>query len=1109
MDTPNEKSRTMTPLSSDLEQLKVACFDALSFAERLALVRRQPLDRRYSEARRARAIEKLKWWHQELNYSPKSILRRRAREFATDRQTVIDLIGASGGELAAIADRAPEWALALEEALEIHTRAERDKESVASASQSQEQVTSWLSPWLSWSKLKLIKRLQRTCLATADPAFRLDVVEISDFLLLGLSSRLRHVSERTFILELNIARAKGIITEVQTSGQIEQFTALICSPENRLRFLSEYPVLARLLTEESMRWLDYCSELVLRLASDWALIRKTFFRNESLTEITAVRLYIGDLHRHGRAVSIIEFSNGKSIVYKPRSLKSDMVLRELLGVLPEHGTDMQSLIPCVLDRGEYGWAEYVSHQTCETDAGLRLFYQRAGALLALMFCLGGVDLHWQNIIAHRDRPIAVDLECLFQPFKYSNADSYIFDYARKSTVLGPGLLPSAPIGGAEGLDLGGFSRVGAEGALSPFPVLWREVSEKGEIRLVHKRVPWKTEATNLPAVVTDDQLQLRFADEIINGFRQSLTLIAKYRSDLLASPFWKSLCGQRHRHVLWSTVNYSKLLINSYHPNVLRNAIDRDFIFDALWERQRMEPEIKNAIVPSERADLWDNCIPIFSFSATRTTLEDSRGQEVWFADTKCPSKAAEARISDIDDHLVERQLWIIRNSHRACYSTTADECQSDWAPEALPSAGLCDNYLHLAKQIADRVLYLSFEQDGRLFWIDSMAIGEEPGKTRSFCEVVGHDVYSGVSGFLLFFHYAHLLLRDRRYDEAAAGITKTLMTALDSHHPGSKVSGGFEGWSSMLYALTHRSAAQESTEITDARNRLLDLIDESSEVNDTRDIIGGAAGKICVLLSHAQIGSAARCLELADRLGRSLVRSAVPQDRGIAWKTIYDDALLNSFSHGTSGIAYSLFRLAVETGKDEYVAAARQAVEFDRSTFSPTHRNWLDLRPWADPARKANSVYWCHGAPGIGLSRAAQIMLGFQDEASYSDLEVAFERTLASRLVTDCLCHGAFGNIDCATFMSAAAGDSVWHGRVNAFTEQTVRRLSCRGPISGYGSETLGLMIGLIGIGMVLLRLAAPNSVPCVLALEGPRGLISSASRTTRGIAETSVSRI
>ncbi len=88
------------------------------------------------------------------------------------------------------------------------------------------------------------------------------------------------------------------------------------------------------------------------------------------------------------------------------------------------------------------------------------------------------------------------------------------------------------------------------------------------------------------------------------------------------------------------------------------------------------------------------------------------------------------------------------------------------------------------------------------------------------------------------------------------------------------------------------------------------------------------------------------------------------------------------------------------------------------------------------------------------------------------------------------CLCHGDLGNLDFVSQAACLDPSDELRARIDSLTRAVLASLDRDGWRCGTvaGIEAPGLMNGLAGIGYGLLRLAEPDRVPSVLAMEGPR---------------------
>ena len=137
---------------------------------------------------------------------------------------------------------------------------------------------------------------------------------------------------------------------------------------------------------------------------------------------------------------------------------------------------------------------------------------------------------------------------------------------------------------------------------------------------------------------------------------------------------------------------------------------------------------------------------------------------------------------------------------------------------------------------------------------------------------------------------------------------------------------------------------------------------------------------------------------------------------------------------------------------------------------------------------------YWCHGAPGIALSRARAYEL-LNDEESRTEAIIALETTRKSLVTAHAsgmgnysLCHGVCGNAEALLYGSRILDET--RSRDTAAIQNAalagIERFLARGPAWPCGThmgEAPGLMLGLSGIGHHFLRLYTP-SVPAILIL-------------------------
>jgi lantibiotic biosynthesis protein len=190
-----------------------------------------------------------------------------------------------------------------------------------------------------------------------------------------------------------------------------------------------------------------------------------------------------------------------------------------------------------------------------------------------------------------------------------------------------------------------------------------------------------------------------------------------------------------------------------------------------------------------------------------------------------------------------------------------------------------------------------------------------------------------------------------------------------------------------------------------------------------------------------------------------------------------------------------------VATGRSEFLTAAKGALAYERALLKPAQGNWPDLRGFVQPTATGEPpcmLAWCHGAPGIGIARAALHSLLPDEHAIVEELEIAIRTTAATLGETASgagnfsLCHGEGGNAELLLLAAEVLDRPELRHTVEDAGTAVLERFGegrlpwpCGIPSAG---ETPNLMLGLAGIGYFFLRLHDPQHIPTVL-LPGASG--------------------
>jgi type 2 lantibiotic biosynthesis protein LanM len=1009
-------------------------------------------------------LARVRRWMSLPPFTDPTVLEKRLQ---SDRLTASEFEQIVSGE--AQPTRAPQWWRTLQEAL---------CEPVESSDIAPTPgfVNALLAPLLSHSIKRLRVFLGETF--SAGDLMVLDAVESG--LLDDLTAVLGNIVSKTFALELNVARITGCLHGSTSNERYNDFLTALerC---DRGRILSEYPVLARYAVEACDRWIESSIELLTHFRDDVHVLQRDLRlpAGELLQSISRPK---GDPHRRGRCVRILTFANGQRVVYKPRPIAVEAHFNALLQWLNEQGFTPKQKVLCVLDRGRHGWVEYVRHSPCPSLATLPTFYRRLGGLLTLLHVLDATDIHFENIIASGEYPVLIDLEALFQPLigqpRLRPTEKPLTD-----SVLRVGMLPFRTVfHGDRSVRTSGLGS--PKGALSDRPAQKWECQGTDEMRLVRKSVPMAG-GPNVPYVSDCEAPNvLDFLDDTITGFQSAYEIILRNKGALTdPAGLLHSFANDEIRVVARSTATYAALAGEMFHPDLLRDALEQDMLLDRLWIMAARRPELVSA-VPHELHDLRNGDIPLFTTTPSDIRPVTSVGTQLeqWW---ECSGiERATRRIAAMSASGLERQIWLIIAAFTAFATSDYSRMRRSIVTQTRQDSSDDEEALSIAIAIGDRLQQLAYHDHGHPGWFGLNAIVE----TKWVPRPIGHDLYAGLAGITLFLGYLGSVTGTDDYSQLARRTFSGWRSSILKNE--SPPIGAFNGLAGSIYTLFHLGALWTDAECFALADSLAGELDRHLD-SDTKglDIINGAAGCITALLADPRRrGNSVPHLDLAIRCGDHLLAHAIPWGDGIGWLTTHPTPLA-SFAHGSAGIAWALIRLYEACELQKFKTAAIDTVLGERQLYRESIGNWIDARNNPELSESKQMCSWCHGAAGIALSRA-ELVKHVDDERLRAELGVALNTTLRTGIGTNhSLCHGALGNLQCLTLSVATSPkrDELHHAV--AQLQNDVFRDIRRGILCGVvmGIDSPGLMNGLSGVGLALLRFVAPDRVPSPLTLERP----------------------
>lgn len=176
----------------------------------------------------------------------------------------------------------------------------------------------------------------------------------------------------------------------------------------------KYPVLDKTLERIVDNYLKHIQNIFSNFSKDFTKILRSFSikENKNIT-IIDINTSLGDDH-NGESTALITLSNGTKLIYKPRNIDVSNSYNLFINWVNQKLHTNLKTIKCVSNRN-YGWLEFVSYESLNTQNELQEYYYKSGILLAITLLLGSKDCHLENIIASGKDPVIIDHETIIQP----------------------------------------------------------------------------------------------------------------------------------------------------------------------------------------------------------------------------------------------------------------------------------------------------------------------------------------------------------------------------------------------------------------------------------------------------------------------------------------------------------------------------------------------------------------------------------------------------------------------------------------------------------------------------------------------------------------------
>ena len=865
----------------------------------------------------------------------------------------------------------------------------------------------------------------------------------------SLLNRLVNIAAKTLYHEFSHSRPLGHNLFNQLFGAVGTTSEEYYRPfvqkllqDGLLSFFQTYPVLGRLMATAVDFWVESIAEFLNHLKTDLSDLEKTFTNvsttkkqsySSGLGRVNNIQHSISDPHCRGRSVIICKFESGLKLVYKPRNLSIEIAYNQLLDWFNQQGELLPLKILQVLNCQDHGWVEYVEQKPCSNEAAAVRFYQRAGILLGLVYCLGGNDFHHENLIANGEHLVLVDIETLIHP-EANLLDSSLEDLEIDSeinqqfwdSVLRTGLLPRWQFDRKNNIayDISGLGSIDSE-KIPWHRFHWQSINTD-DMHLTSETINRPTRS-NIPLLNGEVISPHSYLSEIVSGFEQFYRFLMRHRGILLSqqSPLMK-LKSQQLRFLFRPTQTYADILEQSLAPEFLRDGVDRSIQLDLL-SRGFLTVENKPkawSILHAETKAMEQLDIPYFSVEAWRDDLDVGRGQLISQYFQQSSFDRLISQLQHLNNADLTYQVGIIQGAFRAriarSFPSAPDNSQSSESIDLQDNAPLiAEQLLEEAKAIAQEIQTQTiWESNGNANWI---SLGYEPRTERFQLKPLDFNLYDGKCGIALFLAALDYLTGQDRYRELILGVLQSFRQFLHTVSPEASQRfvrdaglGGGVGVGSIIYSFVKIGQFLDEPALLEDAQQLVKWISPASIAAERKlDVIFGSAGAILSLLPLYQATGNSEILERAVACGQHLVENRVSvEGEPKTWLGIANKPL-TGFSHGAAGIAYALLKLYQVTQDRAVLSAALEGIEFERHQLASGSSEWIDFRLISQDYIPGFGLRWCHGAPGIALARLGGLPI-LDTAAIRQEIDSALQASLdLKRGSIDHLCCGELGLVD------------------------------------------------------------------------------------------------
>lgn len=867
--------------------------------------------------------------------------------------------------------------------------------------------------------------------------------------------RVENIPMRILISDIHNEKDAHRLMGENSYEEYEYYQMNVLGNDEYVRELcNQYPVMEELILFQIYQFVEYICEIQNALKTDKEIIQKSFCNDEEFNRVSNIRMNLSDPHRKGKTVAKIDLDNGYNIIYKPHSLQKEMLMNEIYQMFMENSSFQFENLE-VIDRETYGWEKYIETKECDTEDGVRLYFERMGFLLFICYLFGATDIHCENIIASGEFPILIDLETI-PGVVWQEASCTVEAYVDKkisNSVMRTGILPTMVWGkNGEGVIVSALGNSTKMKTPFKLPYVINEFSSDIQVAYMQKDISIKE---SLPVFQGNIIGAAPYSDQICYGFEEAYRLYMHLQTKL--EPMIKNMLEQKGRFIFRHTQQYSMYLNISFYPQFLKSWDDRHHFFENLNEHNEYIE-----LYQYEKGALIKMDIPIFEIDVKNGNISNGESKKYALKNFTIDKGYFEMH------HLCESDLVY----QKKCIKLSLDMLTERRLPE-IPIDKEQEDMIckeKIVTTIADYICSSAVVFKDNISWDNIIFYDNNTWKLAP----IGLDLYDGVGGIAIFLASVNRTHPSELYEKTLKLVQNKLFNYTDGNgiyvqNLRTKDSGILKGEGSIIYTYIILYKITKDKKYLFYAEKHFSEFEKIILQCKNPDYLSGNAGAIIVLVKLYAETNNRKYLGVAEILGENIWKMAKKQKEGYGIVREDDNyPPLAGMSHGTSGYIMAYAYLYEKIPRTKYYERIKALLTYENSLFDWEIENWADLRK---REKGKSGIAWCHGAPGIALARlklsSIELFRNVREvEVDIDKCRYALEFNRKNDSI--CLCHGLAGNYWIKKYIFQTKGINN-EQEIQKDLVEIINRVENFTVMLPREQYNVSLMTGITGIGMLL----------------------------------------